>query len=206
MNTANDARSQNPCLCFDLGGVLIRNAVFTGLPALLPAGQDLSVLRQRWLHSTVIRRFESGLCSADEFAQAFVQEWDLSVSASEFLQEFYRWPQGFYEGVSETLHSLRPHYQLACLSNSNSLHWQKFADLLSVFDPALSSHQLGIMKPDVAIFEAAAVRLQREPQQIWFFDDMEENVIAARSAGWQAWQVQGWEGTRAQLAALGVLL
>jgi hypothetical protein len=75
MNMENDERRLRPCLCFDLGGVLIRNAVFTGLPALLPAGQDLSVLRQRWLHSSVIRRFESGLCSADEFAQAFVQEW-----------------------------------------------------------------------------------------------------------------------------------
>lgn len=204
MNMENDERRLRPCLCFDLGGVLIRNAVFTGLPALLPAGQDLSVLRQRWLHSSVIRRFESGLCSADEFAQAFVQEWDLSISASEFLQEFYRWPEGFYAGVAETLHALRPHYQLACLSNSNALHWSKFADSLSVFDTALSSHQLGIMKPDRGIFDTAAAQLQRAPQHIWFFDDMAENVHAAQAAGWCAWQVQAWDGTRTQLAALGV--
>jgi HAD superfamily hydrolase (TIGR01509 family) len=48
------------------------------------------------------------------------------------------------------------------------------------------SHEVGLRKPDPAIFELTASRLQVEPRAIVFLDDSQTNVDAASEAGWHA--------------------
>lgn len=53
-------------------------------------------------------------------------------------------------------------------------------------DDIVYSHEVGLGKPDRAVYELTAVRLGVEPDQIVFLDDVLENVEAARAAGWHA--------------------
>ena len=55
----------------------------------------------------------------------------------------------------ELLARLRTDFRTACLSNSNELHWRKFDGFAGLFDIALSSHRLGVIKPDHAAFVRA---------------------------------------------------
>lgn len=63
----------------------------------------------------------------------------------------------------------------------------------------LFSADVGLMKPDPAVFARADVELGTRPGAAVFFDDKAENVAAARTHGWAA---HVWEGPAAALAAL----
>lgn len=50
------------------------------------------------------------------------------------------------------------------------------------------SHRLGIAKPEPAIYQHATEGLGAAPAEILFIDDREDNILAAREAGFQAIQ------------------
>jgi 2-haloacid dehalogenase len=66
------------------------------------------------------------------------------------------------------------------------------------------SSQIGLIKPDLAIYETHAKNFSLAPQHTLFVDDSAANVEGARAAGWQAIQFTGAAQLRADLLALGV--
>ena len=54
------------------------------------------------------------------------------------------------------------------------------------FDVQVISGEVGLRKPDLAIFELAAARLDIPPSEAVFVDDHERNVVAARQVGMSA--------------------
>jgi HAD superfamily hydrolase (TIGR01509 family) len=77
----------------------------------------------------------------------------------------------------------------------------------------LASHLLRCAKPDASIYERARASffepLAGHPEDIIFFDDLPENVAAARAAGWTAFEVDPHADTpgqmRKHLASVGIL-
>ena len=53
-----------------------------------------------------------------------------------------------------------------------------------VTDDIVYSHEVGLRKPDPAIYALAAERLGVAPYEVLFLDDVSANVEAARHAGW----------------------
>ena len=176
-------------IMFDLGGVLVENAGGAGLAAMLPVPLEPAELWQRWLASPAVRRFERGQIPSDEFACAFVEEWQLGLEPAAFLEAFAAWPRGLYRGAEALLRELRGRHHLACLSNTNSLHWQRLPQLQPLLDSCFLSHQTGFVKPDREAFEHALERLGAAPQDVYFFDDLAPNVSVAREMGINAFQV-----------------
>lgn len=66
------------------------------------------------------------------------------------------------------------------------------------------SGEIGLIKPDVAIYERHARDFGLEPSATLFIDDSFANVEGARAAGWQAVHFIGAEKLKADLDALGV--
>ena len=183
-------------LLFDLGGVLVDVSGYRHLGTLLRRSLDEPELLQGLRNCPVLRAFETGQLSADEFAERFVSAWQCATPPDDFLRQFRSWTHGFFPGARELLADLHGRYRLACLSNSNAVHWERMEKELAVFDlfeAALSSHQLGCYKPDREIYERAFSALRVEPGQVVFFDDLEANVEAARAAGARAYRVKGVE-------------
>ena len=92
----------------------------------------------------------------------------------------------------------------AALSNSNELHWERNVHDLGVtdlFEVAISSHQVGLCKPDPRIYLAVLDRLGVSPEAVVFFDDVNENVVAASGLGMRAFQVNGVDGVRERLTS-----
>ena len=194
-------------MLFDLGGVLVR---LGGLKAV----QDLAGMKSegevwsRWLGCPWVRRFDRGLCSADEFAAGMVQEWGLSVSPATFLDNFRLIPDALYEGAADLVATVRRHTHVGCLSNSNILHWGFMAakwDLENMFDATFLSHEIGRIKPDREIFEYVVGSLATPAARIVFLDDNEVNVDGARAVGLTALRVRGSDEARLALVQLGVL-
>ncbi len=88
--------------------------------------------------------------------------------------------------------------RLALLSNSNPVQWDYITDgrfpilavgqPVSAFDWAILSYEVGSMKPDRAIYDAAIQRAGVAAHEIFFTDDRLENVEGARAVGIDAVQ------------------
>ncbi|RAI04006.1 2-haloalkanoic acid dehalogenase [Acuticoccus sediminis] len=66
------------------------------------------------------------------------------------------------------------------------------------------SAEVGLIKPDRAIFDLHAERFGLDPAATIFFDDSAPNVEAANGAGWQAHLFTSPEQMRADLKAAGL--
>jgi glucose-1-phosphatase len=200
------ARPVNVVL-FDLGGVLIELGGVTSLQEMAGLASDEAVW-QKWLTSPWVRRFESGGCTPVEFSTGVVTEWDLSVSPERFLEIFRDWPIGPMAGSSELLAEVQREVPIGCLSNTNTLHWEyQFArwPILGLFDFQFLSFDLGLVKPDPAVFHAVSDRLPVSPDRVLFLDDNTLNADAARLFGFRSQRVRGVDEARGALVDAGVL-
>lgn len=105
------------------------------------------------------------------------------------------------------IESLCDHLSLLVLSNTNAMHMAYIRPRLMVlqcFDAVLTSCELGLMKPDVAIYEAALRVAGVAPFEAAFFDDLPEHVEGARRAGLHAFLFTDAAGFTRDLAALGL--
>lgn len=83
----------------------------------------------------------------------------------------------------------RARIRTAILSNIGDAMAERLTERLEWlrrFERCIWSYELGLAKPDKAIFLRAAELLGLKAQRILFIDDKNENVIAAQSAGMQA--------------------
>jgi putative hydrolase of the HAD superfamily len=163
---------------------------------------------QNWLYSTAVREFESGGCNAAVFAAALIREMNLDLTEEAFLAYFQDWPKGLFPGAAELLLALQPRVQLACLSNTNELHWRRFSEeheLPDYFDINLPSFKTGHMKPDRIAYQHAVQVIGQPASSILFLDDNETNVLAARDNGLLAEMCKGPEDAKLHLKRHGLL-
>jgi putative hydrolase of the HAD superfamily len=78
---------------------------------------------------------------------------------------------------------------------------QATPEFMAHFDHATLSFELGVVKPDRAIYEHAVRGLKVAPRDALFLDDRPENVEGARAAGLQARLYSTWEDFETHLAA-----
>jgi putative hydrolase of the HAD superfamily len=205
----SNAQSLEPeLLLFDLGGVLVDFSGPREIGQYLRVPSTPTEILARWVSCAHTDAFERGTLSSKEWAVRFVRDWGVTLEPEEFLTVFRTMTRRVLPGARELLDSLRPRFRLAALSNSNELHWDrntKELKVLELFEFAISSHQVGLCKPDPAIYKVAVDRAGIAPGAIMFFDDLPANVEAACAVGIRGRQAQGVEGVRAALAAEGLL-
>ena len=192
---------------FDLGGVL---ADFGGVDAMreLAGIESADELWRRWLSCRWVRTFEAGRCSPDEFAAGVVEDWALGVAPQEFLAAFRSWLVDPFPGAEELVSAVRSVGPVACLSNTNRLHWEDAVArwrLLELFDHRFLSFEVGHVKPDAEIFERVGTVTGLSLDRVLFLDDNEINVEGARAVGMAAVRARGVDGARAALVSAGVL-
>ena len=195
------------CVVFDLGGVIVELGGVRDFGDMINEPDDTRVW-ERWLSSRWVRDYERGRCSTEAFARGLVEEFELACSAGEFVERFLRWPRGLIDGAEELVEVLASRVAVACLSNTNELHWRHQTDaprLAELFPTRFLSHQLGLIKPDREIFDHVVGALALPANSILFFDDNQLNVDGALAAGLCAERVQGPAATRAQLVRHGLL-
>lgn len=182
-------------ILFDLGGVLMN---FGGIQRLaeLSGCEASPAMRSRWINSPWVQAFERGECDADTFASHVVDDWNLDLSPSEFVDDFRNWSAGPFPGALDLVRRLRGTVRMGCLSNTNPVHWQQHLDrwgIVQHFDWTFTSHRMGVMKPNPAVFLHVIRALDIPADRLLFLDDARENVEAARRAGMHAEQTRGLE-------------
>jgi len=192
---------------FDLGGVLIRPGGVAAMRELAGIDSD-EALWARWLGCRWVQRFEAGGCTPEEFAHGVVADWALELEPAAFLREFGGWPEPPFEGALELVDAVQTSVAAGFLSNMNAYQWAANYEeipLTQAFAFRFLSFELGLVKPDAAIFEAVADRLPVPRRRVLFLDDNEVNVEAAAEAGFAGRHVRGVEAARDALVDAAVL-
>ena len=172
---------------FDLGGVLIELGSLSEMMATSPQSDE--DIWMGWTQSPSVRCYESGGCTTEAFAEKMVDEFKLSISATESIEKFRQWPKRTYPGALSLLENLSGKFRLACLSNTNPTHWEGFLcdqKIMAYFSDVFLSHQTGVLKPDDAAFNHVLNNRCVPPEAILFFDDNPGNVLAAKKFGMNA--------------------
>ena len=161
---------------------------------------------ETWLLSPAVRRFECGAVSSTQFAYSIVEEFALPYTPAEFLRRLESWPDAVYAGVPELLTSIGQHYQVALLSNTNEVHWNRddiAGQLAPLFDKTFLSYKTGHLKPDSAAFENVLIHYAVDADNILFLDDNPLNIAAAKNCGMQAQLTRGFDSLVQNLRQAG---
>lgn len=89
--------------------------------------------------------------------------------------------------VVDLVHDLRAHgVRLGVLTNNVREFrpfWRDMLDFDTLFDDVVDSHEVGMRKPNPAVYQLAVARLGADPVRTAFLDDVASNVAAANAAG-----------------------
>ncbi len=84
-------------------------------------------------------------------------------------------------------------------------HAEERYEWLSWFEGVVVSGRVGLVKPERAIFDYLLQRYRRRAEDIFFVDDHEPNILAARSFGIRSHHFTGAAALRQELVAIGFL-
>ncbi|WP_144119280.1 HAD-IA family hydrolase [Catellatospora sichuanensis] len=111
-------------------------------------------------------------------------------------------------GMAELVGQLSGRCRLVLLSNVDGYYWQVVRaghPELACFDKLLVSCDLGLAKPDPAVFAYASRAAGADPAHCLFVDDTRANVDAAAALGFRTHWFRHADGLRAELHRAGLV-
>ena len=202
--------SRVKALLFDLGGVVVEFDFARALAHWAPMSSlPPEALAGVFSHDEDYQRHERGELSGPEYFGTLRRKLQLDASDEQIEAG---WNAIFQAEIGQTLDAIegvRPLLPCYAFSNTNKSHhaaWRAaFPRIELAFDKIFTSSDIGLRKPEPAAFEHVCREIGMPTQSLLFFDDLEENVLAARACGLQAVQVRSPEDVRAALRELGCL-
>lgn len=191
---------------FDYGGVLMRTEDREPR-ARLAARLDMTYddLNELIFDSTSAIRAMKGEITADEHWRELQQNLGMTEAEIEAVQVEFWAGDVLDRDLVNLLRELRPMYDTVLLSNA----WDDLRKMIEevyhfddAFDHMFISAEIGLVKPDLVIFEWVVSQLGIEPSQAVFVDDFPHNIAGAREAGWQAIHFQSADQLQDELRAM----
>lgn len=143
-------------------------------------------------------KYERGQATSEEFIQAISASVSDKVTSEQIIDAWNALLLDFPSMRVELLQQLRSDYRLFLLSNTNQIHFEKYTQqfqaiygypLESLFEKMWFSHQIGLSKPDTAVFEFVLKDKNLYPAETLFIDDTLMHVEAARKSGIYGWHL-----------------
>ncbi len=193
-------------LLFDVGGVLIdvdfRYAFRHWADC---AGVPVESIAQRFHQDAAYEAHERGEISAAEYFAALRQSLGIDLPDAVFDAGWCAIFRGEIPGVLPLLREAAASTPVYLFSNTNALHYARwgslYPELLAPVRQVFCSQELGLRKPSTAAFDKVCSLIGIAPGRIAFFDDLPENVAAARAVGLAGYHVTTPEQTRRAVAS-----
>lgn len=195
-------------IVFDMGNVLLHfshERMCRQIAAL--CGQDTADVR-RWLFEEGWEHaFERGEITADEFHARLAQRSGRDIDRDQLrlaAADIFT----LNEPLVPVLARLRAaELRLVLLSNTHLWHLDFVRErfqILQPFDALVVSYEVGALKPEPAIYAAAADALHCLPHEAYYTDDIPAYVEMGRRMGWHADVFHDVPRLCQQLTALGI--
>ena len=142
--------------------------------------------------------FEKGKISAQDFLESF-QKYLPNASLKEIKEAWNTIIGDFPLYRLEFLQLLSYKYKLFLLTNTDEIHINRFehkvgisffSDFYQCFEKVYYSYEMGLRKPDSAIYSYILNKHDLNPRKTLFVDDKKVNTDAAEKLGMQVWNLQ----------------
>jgi putative hydrolase of the HAD superfamily len=179
-------------ILFDLGKVIVDFDVRPAMQTMLDCCRSTRETFEKVLWDKAwMRRYERGEISTKDFHEYLCRAANLNMDLGHFCDTWSRIFAAEPMISYDLLAALKRHHTLVLVSNTNEAHAayiRKNYRIFDYFDQHILSYEVGSLKPDPAIFERAIAAAGHPPGALFFTDDREENVLAARQFGMHAHQ------------------
>ena len=160
-----------------------------------------------YLHEEPMRKFKRGEVEETVFWQDAITYWNIPI---DFLS-LRKWLYDSYEinqAVNDMVIQIRNNGYKACVVSNNfvtrvSVLQEKFG-FLDNFDVTVFSYEVGVTKPNEAIFKELIKRANVSPEEIILTDDYEPNLRKIRELGITAFLYKSFGRFKDDLVKLGV--
>jgi len=174
---------------FDLGNVIVD----IDFNRVLGAWSDfsrvpLATLKQNFVMGEAFHRHERGEISDEEFAKALCEDMALPLSYEQFSTGWQAVFVALRPEVIDIMHKLREQgHRVVVLSNTNRLHttfWpEQYPEIRAAADHIYLSQEMGMRKPEAAIYQQVLTQEGFSAEDAVFFDDNAENIAGAERVG-----------------------
>ena len=181
--------SEVKVVLFDLGKVLVDFDFAIAARRILARSQHPPERLQELIQtSPLLVCFECGQITNEQFYEEVRRATGYQGTSEEFAA-------AFADIFTEIPNMVRLHARLRAagyptwiFSNTNELavsHIRRNFPFFADFDGYFLSYELGVMKPQPAIYEAAEQRTGCSGPEILYLDDLPANIAAGAARGWQ---------------------
>ena len=175
---------------FDMGGVLLRTMNSQPRETIAERfGVTRAELEAFIFMSDTSLRSEVGELSDKEHWEIVLHHFNQPVGDHLKVYDEYFSGDAIDKELMAFAVSLKPDYQLGLLSNA----WvnarpllKRHFDFIDVFDVSVFSCEVGMRKPDPAIFKMMLEKMGVEAENAVFIDDLPSNIEGAKSVGLHA--------------------
>ena len=138
--------------------------------------------------------YETGSISRSEFIARINQIAGTQLSDTEIIAAWNAMLLNYKPARIEWIKRLHNTHRLLLLSNTNDAHFEFFHNKLiaeygvtfyQLFDHVYLSHEMGLLKPSHAIYEAVIAEQKLNLQRTLFIEDTARNVAGAQEVGLQ---------------------
>lgn len=197
-------------IVWDLGGVLYETDLqktLDGFKTLAKPSDNVILPEAKSLldHPTFAKT-DTDEMGPDDLRAYLRSEFKVEASDAQIDEAWNALLIGIIPGRTELLKSLKGHFRLLLLSNTNRIHQdflrEECKELFSLFDKVYFSYDLKMRKPNVGIYQKVSELEGLEMEECLFFDDNLPNVTGAKEAGWQACHYEEEEKMLQQIQTL----
>lgn len=181
-------------IVFDFGDIFIN----LDKQATLNALQKLGLQEWNATLDELNEQFERGETSRNAFLQGLQQQLP-NATQDQILEAWNAVLLDFPQHRLTFLQELSKKYRLFLLSNTDSIHISYFEQqngktfyeaFYNCFEKVYFSFEMGMRKPDSAIYQRVLDEQKLDPATVLFVDDKKENTDAGAKLGIKVWNLQ----------------
>ena len=179
-------------IIFDLGAVILNINYQNTIDEFTKLGvNNAATFYSKKVQTNLFNQIETGMISSNEFLKVLQKETK-NANINQVEKAWNAMLLDLPEERIQLIEKLKNNYSIYLLSNTNAIHIdaikkqlgkRKWLAFCKLFDKMYLSHELGLRKPDVKIFEYILNEQKLKAEEVFFIDDSPQHIAGAKKIG-----------------------
>ena len=179
-------------IIFDLGAVILNINYQSTIDEFTNLGiKKTATFYSKKVQTDLFNQFETGKISRKKFLNEIRKETQ-NANIKEVENAWNAMLIDLPEERLQLIEKLKTNYNIYLLSNTNTIHINAFKKQLGnkkwgafckLFNKMYLSHELGLRKPDIKIFEHVLKEQKLKADEVFFIDDSLQHITSAKKLG-----------------------
>ena len=179
-------------IIFDLGAVILNINYQNTINEFTKLGvKNAATFYSKKMQTDLFNQIETGMISNNQFLKALQKETE-NANINQVEHAWNALLLDLPEERVQLIKKLKNNHIIYLLSNTNAIHIDAFKKQLGntkwlafckLFDKMYLSHELGLRKPDVKIFEYILKEQKLKAEEVFFIDDSPQHIAGAKKLG-----------------------